>query len=112
MPQVTVFVRKADIEKWRALENKAEWLHEKLSGIPDAYLLTPKLAQENPRLVKRFDEITATLKTAETNAEANSDIIMERITATPERWNRGKCKDHGFPLDDRGRCTQKKCKYA
>lgn len=36
---------------------------------PDAYLLSPKLAKENPDLVKRFDEIAEAIK-------ENSDTVI------------------------------------
>lgn len=38
------------------------------------------------------------------------DEIVPKISA--ERLSNGLCKIHGTPLDDRGRCMQKGCKYA
>lgn len=32
MPQVTVYVRNDDIEAWRAIKKKAEWLHNALTN--------------------------------------------------------------------------------
>lgn len=31
MPTVSVFIRKEDLPAWKALENKSQWLHEKLN---------------------------------------------------------------------------------
>ena len=31
MPTISIFVRKGDLPKWKALPNKSEWLHDKLS---------------------------------------------------------------------------------
>lgn len=30
MPQVTVYIRNGDLPKWRALEKKSQWIHERL----------------------------------------------------------------------------------
>jgi hypothetical protein len=56
MPTLSVFIRKDDVEKWKALPNKSEFLHNALKRQPDAYLLSPKLAKENPGLVRDFDK--------------------------------------------------------
>lgn len=32
MPQVTVYVREEDIEKWRAIEHKSQFLHDAIHG--------------------------------------------------------------------------------
>lgn len=90
MPQVTVFVRKDDLHKWKAITKKSEWLSNKLALEPDVYLLSPKLAKENPELVKTFDKIATVV------GKAQGDL----------------CKIHGIPLDARGKCLQKGCKYA
>lgn len=34
MPQVTVYVRNEDLEEWKAIEKKSQWIHEKLGGKP------------------------------------------------------------------------------
>lgn len=31
MPTLSVFFRKDDVPRWKRLENKSEWLHDKLS---------------------------------------------------------------------------------
>jgi hypothetical protein len=33
MPQVTVYIRNEDIEKWRAIEQKAEFIHDALNSV-------------------------------------------------------------------------------
>lgn len=36
MPQVTVYVREDDLDRWKAIEKKSEWLHNALNAeIPD-----------------------------------------------------------------------------
>lgn len=76
MPKVTVYVRKADIAKWKSVKKKTEFLSNALSSLslePDVFLLSPKVAKEQ-------------------------GVEL--------------CKIHGLPLDDRGRCLQKGCKYS
>lgn len=31
MPKVTIWIRKEDEDKWKAIENKPEWLHDHLN---------------------------------------------------------------------------------
>ena len=33
MPTISVFIRKEDVSKWKALSNKSEFLHNALSGV-------------------------------------------------------------------------------
>lgn len=35
MPQVTVYIREEDIEKWKALEKKAEFIHKALQVVEE-----------------------------------------------------------------------------
>lgn len=42
--------------------------------------------------------------------KAEDKLPITRIT--PTKIDNGLCKIHGLPLDDRGRCMQKGCKYA
>lgn len=37
---------------------------------------------------------------------------VELVGKPINRFNSGICKVHGLPLDSRGRCLQKGCKYA
>jgi len=34
MPDVKVYIRTEDLDKWKAIDKKAQWLHEKLSDSP------------------------------------------------------------------------------
>ena len=33
MPRVNIYIRKEDEDKWNAIANKPEWLHEHLNGL-------------------------------------------------------------------------------
>ncbi len=32
MPQVTIYIRNEDYDKWKAIENKPEWLHHAIAS--------------------------------------------------------------------------------
>lgn len=56
MPQVTVYIRKDDLDKWRALEKKSEFIHNALDSTN-----TPAVGQilnSNPKLeVVRIEDV-------------------------------------------------------
>lgn len=33
MPRVNIYIRNEDLDRWNAIEDKPEWLHEKLSTV-------------------------------------------------------------------------------
>lgn len=35
MPQVTVYIREEDIEKWKAIEKKSEFIHKALQVVEE-----------------------------------------------------------------------------
>lgn len=41
MPQVTVYVRQEDHEKWRAIPKKSEFIHQALNRVPIPQLADP-----------------------------------------------------------------------
>lgn len=58
MPTISIFIRKDDLPKWKDLDNKSEWLHNKLSSnfdIVNESLVKP-LLKENHRLGKAIDK--------------------------------------------------------
>lgn len=43
MPQQTVYIRQADLDKWKALENKADFISKHLNNEPDpVYIEKPE----------------------------------------------------------------------
>lgn len=63
-----------------------------LSALIRLYIVVKdKVAKENPELVKQFNKVAEKLKDQPAGAL---------------------CRVHGTPLDNRGRCLQKGCKYA
>lgn len=118
MPQVTVFVRNEDLKKWKAVEKKSEFIHKALFAMNDSKILrTPKLHKQFDIATKPIPDILANdgkLRPA-INEEAlvpPGSITLEPLVKVSERFSGPTCKIHGLPLDERGRCLQKGCKYA
>jgi hypothetical protein len=91
MPQVTFYLRKEDIDKWKSLSKKAEFIHNALNNVA---------TQPTQRFVK------------ETKIETIKAKIPGMITAadlTPKIQERGTCRRCGSILDTRGACLNKKC---
>lgn len=80
--QRTVYFRPEDIELWNAIDNKAQWLHERLQA--NVYG-TPTILKES--------------LTAKTPKPLSRSGMFEKPT--------GKC---GHTLDSRGKCLTKGCK--
>ena len=91
MPQVTFYLRKEDLDKWKELKHKAEFIHNALNNV--ATLPTQRLVKE-------------------TKIETIKAKIPGMITAadlTPKIQERGTCRKCGSILDTRGSCLNKKC---
>lgn len=76
MPNKTIYIRNSDVEKWDALKDKSQKVHEMLQG----------------------------------KVQISVGRVLSSIS--DGRLPNGLCKDHGTPLDSRGKCLQKGCKYA
>jgi hypothetical protein len=89
--RVNVYIRKENEKKWLKIADKSAWVNG---------LLNPS---ENPRP----DLPTLTIK-----AMGRDVDIIHPDTIAIMASNKVTCKIHGIPLDDRGRCMQKGCKYS
>lgn len=98
MPRVTIFIRNSDHRKWLAIPDKPIWLHERI--------------QEKKNVV---------IVTSNKNIKKGQPVVAKDVKGKPDGKTRlaskgaGKeslCPQHGIPLDNRGRCLQKGCKYA
>lgn len=49
MPTISVFIRKDDLDKWKKLENKSAWLHERLNNT--VYKDKDYIIKENPKII-------------------------------------------------------------
>ena len=90
MPRVNIFIRKEDTDKWKAIDNKSEWVHLQLNKSTEAV--------EDPLL-----EVTVMSK-YELETEAPKSIFKK------ETWRQ--CKNgHAIPAFQ-NKCLGKGCKYA
>lgn len=88
MPTLSVFIRKDDVHKWKALEHKSEWIHNNLNSV---FGSLADLAKKP--IIKKPEDVLSVINT--------NGIPLNKL-----------CKIHSTPLDNRGRCLQKGCKYA
>ena len=86
LPRVTQYIREEDYEAWQAIENKSEWIHERLNKRK----FTPPERKE-------------VLNTLGPETPPKKDAVVKGSNL---------CKIHGTPLTINGRCLQKGCKYA
>lgn len=92
MPKVTVYIRKEDMEAWKEIGQKTQFLHDAIH-----VQNTTMQGTMYPKIIKTPEQAkTMTMKQ------------VERQFAKAD----GLCPDHKVPLDARGRCMQKKCKYS
>lgn len=118
MIQITAYLRdEADKAKWDAIPRgkKAEWLHIALNepydvGYVHGALATSTNAKKGigvvDTLLERERGIIKTLKQAKS---AGFEVAQATDTV---KGKSGTCPIHKIPLDDRGKCLQKGCKYA
>lgn len=136
MPQVTVYIRQEDLEVWKALRKKAEFLHTALQQA-DAYKalssVERKVVKEHLSKLPSIPELpknVGIIKTPKDAEKAVSEAFRKgepiQRNARMTTWAEKKagmgdsfelpptklCKIHGTPLDGRGKCLQKGCKYA
>lgn len=46
MPQVTVYIRSGDLDKWKTLEKKSEFIHNALNSLRDMTKYPPNVNQD------------------------------------------------------------------
>lgn len=137
MPQVTVYIREDDLDKWKALEKKSEFIHTALNKEMGGFMLDGQRVNELPSYVANtvktpkpgFKKATSddlnqkalgdtfygvdiydTSKVLKTPKDAEKAVGNLTISAGFEPVKL--CKIHGTPLDSRGKCLQKGCKYS
>lgn len=104
MPQVTVYIRKEDLDKWRALDNKTETIHRLLNS-----QLTKNIIYDvHGRELKNTTSPDLFLDMSKGTSVTTSIALPTPVS----KKENGTCKVHGTPLDSRGKCLQKGCKYA
>jgi hypothetical protein len=87
--QTTIFIRKRNEERWQSITDKSAWVNAYLEKSPPNSIVEKKGLEPVEKPLK---------ETA--------------FQALKERFSNGMCKIHELPLDGRGKCLQKGCKYA
>ena len=87
MPQVTVYIRQEDLEKWQQIQKKSEFLHEALSTGLRAWKQVENVGDLPPRI--------------KTKQDAEKAVKPETVT-------KGLC-EHG---QLKGQCLVPKCKFS
>jgi hypothetical protein len=90
--QKTVYIREEDVPAWKALKNKAAFIHNALSGtVLQEY--TDARVVHDKKIIPQVPSVFA----ISTITPASSAKL---------------CKIHGTPLTPSGKCLWKGCKYA
>ncbi len=92
---VSVYIRKADEDKWRELPNKTEAISKLLNGQELSGVVFKESFAPKPRVETVLKKIP-TLTTAD-------KIVLKGV-------GYGVCKIHGTPLTPSKKCLQKGCK--
>lgn len=102
MPQRNIWIRKEDLKKWDMIYNP-DWLHDMIHS--EKAVVTSvgyKISEAKEKIVNDIIKTPTQAKVATAKLQpAHRDSTGEKV-----------CPEHGIPLDSRGRCMQKKCKYA
>lgn len=107
---ITTYIRKEDEHLWRLIVNKSQWMHEQLNRLaPDPGM------QRNARMATPAERVAGLGESVELPSTPITRPPIPDIpglTTANKIKSNGTCKVHGLPLDSRGRCMQKGCKYA
>lgn len=106
MPTVVTYIKTSDLAKYLAIKEHgtgawAEFIHNALNGVVFAdkeYTVTETKPTKTPKDAEKAQELM--------NTAINLKIGSMKPRPTVV------CKIHGTPLDSRGKCLQKGCKYA
>ena len=90
--RVNIYIRKEDEQQWIGIIDKPQWIHERL-----------RAGLDKPYVMERVDPEVRVKAILELSRQQNNPRFTGAIKS---------CKVHGIPLDDRGRCMQKGCKYS
>lgn len=117
------------MDLWLACPNKAELIHVALNNIRDFNIpanseppvIIHKVEAKSEKWEPRAPAVIKTPKDAEkavgkkinANWEGHKQLRDASLGRLPKLESNVKlCKIHGTPLDSRGKCLQKGCKYA
>lgn len=121
MPKVTVYIRNEDIDEWRSIGAKTTFVHNALKQLKDSGIEALGLIVDDRVQVTTLDKPlvrmdkgmdTYTKKIISDGTVAIGEFPDGTTGIKKSRLKNGLCKIHGTPLDSRGKCLQKNCRYA
>lgn len=137
MPTIPTYIRNGDYVHWVAIKDRPGFLHSVLNGPvyaawllaedgedfndkkeiespTSAYNTSPTRTQEVPDKPEKKKVTGITPKVIKTPEEAQEVVteLVPPMATNIDRFSNGLCKLHGVPLDSRGKCLQKGCRYA
>jgi len=100
--RVNIYIRKNNEELWDSIKDK--------SGFVNGLLVKEKLGDKvgHETIGKAQDEVKAKMQSGAINTLDDVRQAVAKIVSTSAKL----CKIHGTPLDSRGKCLQKGCKYS
>ena len=100
MPQVHVYIRNDDMDAWKALDNKSQFIHDALQ------------ANQEPRNLHMDTVIRPDLRPEQPPVINTPEQAHETVVNLRPKVNARTCPIHGTYFDYRGKCLQKDCKYG
>lgn len=87
MPTISIFIRKDDLPKWQALENKSEWLHSKLNS---THKVGDRLNSSPPMMITKIEDVPPSPEKTTNPIIKTKEDVVARLEA--------KCPRHHVPL--------------
>lgn len=137
MIQITAYLRdEEDLKRWKEIGNKTAFIHDALrvqsstlhgtmypkgeTKIPGGKVIVndSEISKAPDMLTQeaRYGAIVINPKELEPprpkTINAPKEVVEIAQSLNLKKDRNGLCKIHGIPLDGRGRCLQKGCKYA
>lgn len=111
MPQVTVYIRAEDMDAWKAIEKKSEFIHNALNDGRMPFLE----AQRIPEIVRtKWEKANEALSEAKVSTEGRYVATPEGIYGPTKLESKAQkfCKEgHPIPVG-RDKCLGKGCKHS
>ena len=115
MPTVQVWIKNEDWDKYYQLSSSKRWgefIHNALNRRGQLYEVGGKLMTDKPIKTPKGHSVSEAMKNPDKINIKSPKDAMKQIEKINPKFEYKLCKIHGTPLDSRGKCLQKNCKYA
>lgn len=115
MPQVTVYIREDDLDKWKSIEKKSDFVSGALNK-SESWRVTGDIMTGNPNVapnpftpINPRDVVNETIREGEKMIRVTHDVVdkLTKIPGIKRASDIKTCKKHGTPLTSQGKCLQK-----